>query len=148
VGSDSTNQSIASDEQAQEAVLTVDARVYSRDAVLRTLYWFSKDYYCELASEDGAHFSVRLRPRQTVPTLENPRVPDPKTAISELQNALIDAELRVQIQKETAGIRELILAKAFSEAGVLEDIPPKTFDDPVLASKPKDSDASLLKILS
>jgi len=34
--------------------------------------------------------------------------------------AVLDAELRLQIGRETAGVRELILAKAFSEAGVLE----------------------------
>jgi hypothetical protein len=37
----------------------------------------------------------------------------------------------VEIQAETAAIRELIIAKAFAESGVLEDSPPGTFRDPV-----------------
>ena len=132
-----------------EVCLKIDTRVFSQEAVLRALYWFGKELYSEVTiSEDSAHLVVRLRPKQRVPTLENPKPPNMETLVGELQNAIVDSELRVQMQKETSGVRELILAKAFSEAGVLEDPPPATFDDPVLAARPKRPEESLLKILS
>jgi His-Xaa-Ser system protein HxsD len=132
-----------------KTVITVDSRMFSRDAVLRALYWLSKDLYSEVAlSDDQHHFLIRLSLKQPVPSLESPKPPDLRTLIAEFQTALVDSELRVQIQKETAGVRELILAKAFSEAGVLEDAPPETYEDPVLASSPREKTASLLKILS
>jgi hypothetical protein len=49
----------------------------------------------------------------------------------EIFDAFVDSQLRVEIQAETAGVRELIIAKAFAESGVLEDPPPGTFADPV-----------------
>lgn len=132
-----------------ELTLNVDARIFSREAVLRALYWFSKDMYSEVSlSNDQAHLVVRLRLKQSVPTLENPKPLNLHSLVAEFQTALVDSELRVQIQKETTGVRELILAKAFSEAGVLEDAPPQTYEDPVLASRPKETNSSLLKILS
>jgi His-Xaa-Ser system protein HxsD len=132
-----------------EALLRIDSRLFSREAVLRALYWFSRDLYSEVSlSDNQAHLLVRLRLKQLVPTLENPKPADLQTLIAEFQTALVDSELRVQIQRETAGVRELILAKAFSEAGVLEDAPPENYEDPVLASRPKETTASLLKILS
>lgn len=135
--------------EKDEAILNIDSRLFSREAVLRALYWFSKDLYSEVSfSEDRVQLQVRLRLKQSVPTLENPKPPDLGTLIAEFRTALVDSELRVQIQKETAGVRELILAKAFSEAGVLEDAPPLTYEDPVLASRPKEKTGSLLKILS
>jgi len=137
------------DAEKGEALLKIDSRVFSRDAVLRALYWLSRDLYSAVSlSDDQQHFVVRLRLKQPAPTLENPKPPDLQTLVAEFQTALVDSELRVQIQKETAGVRELILAKAFSEAGVLEDAPPETYEDPVLASHPRERTTSLLKILS
>lgn len=137
------------DAEKGEAVLKVDARLFSREAVLRALYWLSKDLHSEVAlSDDQQYFTLRLRLKQLVPTLDNPKPPALEALIAEFQTSLVDSELRVQIQKETAGVRELILAKAFSEAGVLEDAPPETYEDPVLASRPREKTASLLKILS
>jgi His-Xaa-Ser system protein HxsD len=142
-------EAVRVDVEKGEALLTIDSRVFSRDALLRALYWFSKDLYSEVSlSDDEQHFLVCLRLKQLVPTLENPKPPDLQALIADFQTALVDSELRVQIQKETAGVRELILAKAFSEAGVLEDVPPQRYEDPVLASHPREKTDSLLKILS
>jgi len=60
--------------------------------------------------------------------------------LPDIYDALLDSQLRVEIQAETAGVRELIIAKAFAESGVLEDPPPGTFEDPVAQSGAKPGD--------
>jgi His-Xaa-Ser system protein HxsD len=69
--------------------------------------------------------------RTTNSTLEHPKVKKIDDWLPDIFNSLVDAQLRVEIQAETSGIRELIIAKAFAESGVLEDLPPGTFQDPV-----------------
>jgi His-Xaa-Ser system protein HxsD len=122
--------------EAGSITLQLEACQFSRDAALRAAYWFSKDLYVEFPPSEGkSTFTVVLKAKNTIPTLDDPK---PKTLgqlASEFQNALVDSELRVRVQKETSAVRELLIAKAFAEAGVLEDDPPGSFDDPVLTAE-------------
>lgn len=56
----------------------------------------------------------------------------------------MDFSLRDQITAKTGEIRDLLLAKAFSESGVLEDQPEGSFEDSVEEEKAD----SMFKILS
>jgi sulfatase maturation enzyme AslB (radical SAM superfamily) len=56
----------------------------------------------------------------------------------------MDFALREKIEAKTSGIRDLLLAKAFSESGVLEDQPEGVFGDAVEEMKPD----GMFKILS
>jgi His-Xaa-Ser system protein HxsD len=114
--------------------LTLDSRQFSREAALKAAYWFSKDLYIDFPPSATEHlFEVVLRAKYPTPTLDNPAPNTLDELASEFRNALIDSELRIQVQRETSGVRELLLAKAFAEAGVLESSPPGSFSDPVLA---------------
>jgi His-Xaa-Ser system protein HxsD len=127
---------LATADKPRSITLVLEACQFSRDAVLRAAYWFSRDLYIEFpASEADSTFTVILRPKTTAPSLDDP---DPKSLAdlaSEFQNALVDSELRVRVQRETLAVRELLIAKAFAEAGVLEDNPPGSFCDPVLSAQ-------------
>jgi len=113
--------------------LTLDPRQFSREAALKAAYWFTKDLHIEFPpSETGHLFEVVLRAKCPTPTLDNPAPRKLSELVSDFRNALIDSELRIQVQRETSGVRELLLAKAFAEAGVLESYPPGSFNDPVL----------------
>ena len=87
-------------------------------------------------SSDGS-IVVRVELKQTVPTLDNPRPHKITDFLGEFCNSLLDFELRRQVERETSSIRQLVLAKAFSESGVLEDDPPGTVADPVEADNSK-----------
>ena len=114
--------------------LTLDSRQFSREAALKAAYWFTKDLYIDFPPSGTEYsFEVVLRPKCSVPTLDNPAPKTLDELVSEFRNALIDSELRIQVERETSGVRELLLAKAFAEAGVLESSPPGSFSDPVLA---------------
>jgi His-Xaa-Ser system protein HxsD len=86
-------------------------------------------------SSDG-QIVVKVTLKQHLPSLDNPKPIPIDRVVGDFCNSLLDFELRRQIETETAPIRELILAKAFSESGVLEDEPQGTLADPVEAKNP------------
>lgn len=120
----------------ESITLVLDAGQFSRDAALRSAYWFSKDLHIEFSDcETESSYSVTLKAKTNLPMLDDPKPKPLAELVSEFQNALVDFELRVRVQKETSAVRELLLAKAFAEAGVLEDNPPGSFYDPVLTAE-------------
>ena len=131
------------DDQHTAATISIDKKIYSKSAVLRACYWFGKDLYCHL-KERGDLLEVTVGLRVSSPTLDQPKIRKIDEWLPEIYDALLDSQLRIEIQAETAGIRELIIAKAFAESGVLEDPPPGTFDDPVTRIDAESSD--LIKI--
>ncbi len=122
------------DEKRTTATLLVDKKIYAKAAVLKAAYWLSGDLYFQI-EEQQDHFQITASLSSPNPTLAQPK---PKT-IDELLptffQTLLDSQLRSEIQSETASVRELIIAKAFAESGVLEDPPPGTFEDPVALSR-------------
>jgi hypothetical protein len=48
----------------------------------------------------------------------------------------MDFALRERVTAKTSEVRDLLLAKAFSESGVLEEEPQGVFGDPIEESKP------------
>ena len=120
----------------ESITLVLEVGQFSRDAALRAAYWFSKDLHIEFPpSETESTYSVILKAKTNLPMLDDPKPKSLDELVSEFQNSLVDFELRVRVQKETSSVRELLLAKAFAEAGVLEDNPPGSFDDPVLTAE-------------
>jgi His-Xaa-Ser system protein HxsD len=124
------------DDHHTTATISIDQKVYSKPVVLRACYWFGKDLYFHLNEKDG-FLVVTVGLRVSSPTLDQPNVSKIDDWLPEIYDALLDSQLRVEIQAETAGVRELIIAKAFAESGVLEDPPPGTFEDPVARNDTK-----------
>jgi His-Xaa-Ser system protein HxsD len=131
--------SVKFDDQHTTASISLDKKVYSKPAVLRACYWFARDLYCHVNERDD-FLEVTVTLRVSSPTLDQPKVRKIDEWLPEIFDALLDAQLRVEIQTETAGVRELIVAKAFAESGVLEDPPPGTFVDSVARSDVKAMD--------
>jgi len=80
---------------------------------------------------------VQVQLKQVVSTLDNPRPEKITDFLGDFCNSLLDFELRRTVEAETTPIRQLVLAKAFSESGVLEDTPLGTVADPVGTENPK-----------
>lgn len=125
------------------ATIYLDPRIYSREAILKACYWFTNVAYIQIPESPDGRIAIQIRLRQTVPTLEEPQLERIEEFIGEFCNSLLDFELRRQVETETASLKQLILAKAFSESGVLEDEPPGTIADPVENRKP----TSLVQIM-
>lgn len=130
---------VAFNDQHTAATISLDKKVYSKQAALRACYWLGKDLYCHVDERDE-FLEVTVTLRVSSPTLDQPKVRKIDEWLPEIFDVLVDSQLRVEIQAETAGVRELIIAKAFAESGVLEDPPPGTFVDPVTRSDAKSGD--------
>jgi His-Xaa-Ser system protein HxsD len=108
---------------------TVDDHVYSIEAVLRTAYWFTDRAYIFISRPADHALRVHLKTKPA--TLESPRHISIRDVANEFSNALLDNQLRESIEQRTGKIRELLVMKALAEAGVLEEPPPGTPNDPV-----------------
>ena len=126
------------------ATVRLDARIYSKEAVLKASYWHTDVAYITLSEGSENEIAVHIKLKHAAPTLANPKPTSIQDVADEFCNSVLDFELRRQVELQTAGIRQLVLAKAFSESGVLEDEPPGTVADPVELKKP----SSLVKILN
>ena len=119
--------------QAQDAgqrtpvSIEFDSHLVSPEALLKTAYWFSRDFYCDIRSAEELTV-VSLRPKDSALLHEGIR--------QEFLNHALDFALRERVNQQTADVRDLLLAKAFSESGVLEDAPQGTFGDMLEEAKP------------
>ncbi len=125
------------------ATIRLDPRIYSREAILRACYWYTNVAHIHVPESPDDKVVIHIRLKQRVPTLANPKSFLIEEFVGEFCNSLLDFELRRQVETETASIRQLVLAKAFSESGVLEDEPPGTIADPVERDRP----SSLVQIM-
>jgi His-Xaa-Ser system protein HxsD len=114
---------------ALPAVVEVDLSIIGVEALLKTCHWFSRDFICEIRNRNERTADVYLTPRSTAAV-------DLTSARDMFTTSAIDFALREKIEAKTSGIRDLLLAKAFSEAGVLEDQPEGVFSDTVEELKP------------
>jgi len=119
------------------ATIRLDPRIYSREAILRTCYWHTSTAHIHVPESPDDKLVVHIKLKQRGPTLANPKPVSIEEFVGEFCNSLLDFELRRQVEAETAPVRQLVLAKAFSESGVLEDDPPGTVADPVETANPR-----------
>jgi His-Xaa-Ser system protein HxsD len=131
-------------DSASSATIYLDPRIYSKEAVLKAGYWSTGIAYVRLPESADNRLVIQIELKQRIPTLANPKPITIQEFVKEFCNSLLDFQLRHEVEIETGQVRQLIVAKAFSESGVLEDEPPGTIADPVEIRKP----TSLVQIIS
>jgi His-Xaa-Ser system protein HxsD len=131
-------------ESESSATVYLDPRIYSKEVILRAAYWYTGVAFIQVPESPDGRLTIRVKLKQSAPTLENPNPVSVDRFVDEFCNALLDFELRRQVEAETAPVRQLILAKALSESGVLEDQPPGEITDPVESATP----SSLVQIMT
>lgn len=89
----------------KEDVITFDVDVFSLDTVKRALYRFS----------DKCSFDIQMKDKIITVTFQSQ-----DDLITKIKNEVLDQDLRDTLSKETANIRTLILANAFSNSGLIE----------------------------
>jgi His-Xaa-Ser system protein HxsD len=94
--------------------LTLSTKIYSIGAILRSCYWLTDRCYVHLAPASEGHVDVTLLAKVGKEATTS-------SAASEILNQLVDNQLRVSIQQETATVRELIVAQAFSDVDLIDD---------------------------
>ncbi len=116
---------------ASNVVVDIDLAIISGEALLKTSYWFSREFVCEIRNQDNKLAEVCLTPRNPM------SASDLASAKAAFTTSAMDFALREKIEAKTSGIRDLLLAKAFSESGVLEDQPEGVFGDMIEETKPE-----------
>jgi His-Xaa-Ser system protein HxsD len=123
--------------QEGTALVHVDHALVSVEALLKTCYWFSRDFVCDVTHESAERSTVRLKPKSSCEM-------SPSEAQEQFVSHAMDFALRERVTARTSDVRDLLLAKAFSESGVLEEQPQGVFGDAHEEAKPD----GMFKILS
>ena len=102
----------------------LDSRVFSKNSIVKCLYWYSKDFQISIEIKDQYFFDIQME--------SNDDLTDQQLAVIEkkLKQEFIDYNLRDIVRKETNTIRELIIAKAFSH-GEYDENPKGDLMDPL-----------------
>ncbi len=92
---------------------TINPDIYTTEGIFRTAYIFLDRCYLFLYREPDHQITVLLKAKTQDTHVD--------ALTGEFLNELINQRLRIDIGKETGKIRELIVAQAFAESGVLEN---------------------------
>ena len=118
-------------------VVHINHYLVSLEALLKTCYWFSRDYVCEVRQDAPGESTVLLKPKQQ-------SAASSESVKEQFMAQAMDFALRERITAKTSDVRDLLLAKAFSESGVLEEQTHGVFGDILEEENP----AGMFKILS
>lgn len=99
---------IEADQLGAFASITVDPAVYETETIFRTAYWFTDRYFVFLSRTSDNQTRVELRAKEGTGA-------DLERACADFCNSLIDFRVRQIVATETAGVREALVTKAFSE---------------------------------
>ena len=122
---------------SSDVLLRLESASVTQEALLKTCYWFSRDFTCNIRPDTQGATWVTLKSK-AVTTLSEDEIRE------RFVTQVLDFTLREKIASATSGVRDLLLAKAFSESGVLEDAPEGVFGDRIEEAKPQ----GMFKILS
>jgi His-Xaa-Ser system protein HxsD len=109
-----------------EVTAFADAKVFSKEAILKCLYWFGDKFHTNISLLSNDTYLISLKPLASANVKED----ELDLYLQKLERDLIDFQLRDTITKETQNVRDLLVAKAFSN-GEFDEEPPGDVSDPV-----------------
>jgi His-Xaa-Ser system protein HxsD len=95
-----------------QRTLTFEAALYSADAIQRAAYNLADRISCDIATEDERY-------RCTI-HLSDASEADVEALLADFRNEVLDETLRERVREQTHDVRNLILALAFSETGLVD----------------------------
>ncbi len=104
--------------------IKLDSSLFSKDAIFKCLYWYTNSFVIDITSQEDGFFLIKLELKIE---LEESELVLLKAKINQ---DLIDFNLRDIVSKETQNLRDLLIAKAFSN-GEFDENPPGEYTDPV-----------------
>lgn len=103
-------------------VIIIPATLYHEHIVFKCFYWYASDYSVEIDAVADSSIMVTIQPKNIHE--------DMSLLAEKVKTDLIDFKLREIVNRETRTIRELIIAKAFAYAGMIQN-PSSIVTDPV-----------------
>lgn len=109
-----------------EIIVFADISLYSKDSIFKCLYWYGDKFHTNLSFADSTTYLVSVKPISTIQLSSE----DLENLLLKLERDLVDFSLRDIVTKETQNVRDLLIAKAFSN-GEFDELPPGEVSDPV-----------------
>jgi len=109
-----------------EIVIFADTVLFSKDAVFKCIYWYGDKFHTNVSFADSNTYKITISPLSTY-IFDNEEM---ELYQQKLERDLIDFNLRDIVTKETLNIRDLLIAKAFSN-GEFDEEPVGDVSDPV-----------------
>ena len=107
-----------------EVIVYLDKNIYSKDSIFKCLYWYGDKYHTSFSTDEHGNFVIKLK---TISKLESTNL---ENLLLKVERDLLDYSLRDIVTKETMNIRDLLIAKAFSN-GEFDESPFGDISDPV-----------------
>lgn len=109
-----------------EIIVYADKALYSKDSVFKCLYWYGDKFHTNLSFADSNTFRVSVKPISTMQLSSD----ELENLLLKVERDLVDFNLRDIVTKETQNVRDLLIAKAFSN-GEFDELPLGDVSDPV-----------------
>lgn len=107
--------------------LKVSDKVFSKEIILKALYWYAQKFTVDIDYDEvDNNYIIKLKANES----GDIKLEDLHLYENKLKRDLIDYSLRQQVLEETKSVRDLLLAKAFSN-GEYDDGPIGDVSDPV-----------------
>jgi len=104
----------------------IDAQIFSKNALLKCLYWYGDKFHTTVALENTSQYVILLEPFSET----NVKEEELDFFLQKFERDIIDYQLREIIVQQTGNIRDLLVAKAFSN-GEFDEDPPAEISDPM-----------------
>lgn len=112
--------------KGNEIIVFADASLYSKDSIFKCLYWYGDKFHTNVSFADSNTYRVSVKSVSTNQLSQLER----ENLLLKLERDLVDFNLRDIVTKETQNVRDLLIAKAFSN-GEFDELPPGDVSDPV-----------------
>ncbi len=109
-----------------EIIVFGNTALYSKDSIFKCLYWYGDKFHTNLSFADSNTYRVSVKPISTIQLSSH----ELENLLLKLERDLVDFNLRDIVTKETQNVRDLLIAKAFSN-GEFDELPPGEVSDPV-----------------
>jgi His-Xaa-Ser system protein HxsD len=109
-----------------EIIVFADADLYSKESIFKCLYWYGEKFHTNFSFADNKTYRISIKPISTILLSSN----ELESLLQKLERDIIDFNLRDIVTKETQNVRDLLIAKAFSN-GEFDELPPGEVSDPV-----------------
>jgi len=105
----------------------LDSLLFSKDSIFKCLYWYGDRFHTTVSLIDnGTKYMVTIKPFESSANVGG----DLKLYQLKLERDFIDFNLRDIVTKETQNVKDLLIAKAFSN-GEFDESPQGNLSDPV-----------------
>lgn len=109
-----------------EIIVFTNTSLYSKDSIFKCLYWYGDKFHTNVSFADSNTYRVSVKPISTNQLSQQ----EQENLLLKLERDLVDFNLRDIVTKETQNVRDLLIAKAFSN-GEFDELPPGDVSDPV-----------------